>query len=257
VSKQGRRGAQGPGPERARETARQKLAEQRSAQRRRTAAVVTAIVVAVLVAATVVGIAIYHAQSTPSTRAAIPKGGTADGIVVGKPEAKATVDLYVDFLCPYCKQFEETTGPALDRFVAAGTAKVVYHPVAFLDAASAGTRYSTRASNAAACAAEEGVFPQYVRILYANQPAEGSPGLTDDQLIALGSQVGATSPAFADCVRQQRYAGWVATVTDHASKAGVTGTPTVLVNGKPAGPAGQVPTTAQVVAAVEAAAKGP
>jgi protein-disulfide isomerase len=251
VSKRGRRGAQGPGPERAREVARQKLAEQRAAQRRRTAAIVAAVVAAVLLVSAGVGIAIYNAQTKSPAHTAIPKGATAAGIVVGKPDAKVTVDVYLDFLCPVCKQFEDATGPTLARYVAAGTVKIDYHPVAFLDRLSAGTRYSTRAAAAAGCAADAGVFPKYLQLLYAHQPREGSPGLTAAELVALGRQAGATSSSFADCVEQKRYQDWVAGVTDLASKAGVNATPTVLVNGTrlPA------PTTAAVTAAVEAAAK--
>jgi protein-disulfide isomerase len=231
--------------------ARQKIAEQRAAQRRRRAAIVAAVVAVVLVVAGVVGVAVYNAQSRPAAQAAVPQGATAAGIVVGRPDATVTVDVYLDFLCPVCRQFEDTTGPTLDRYVGAGTVKVVYHPVAFLDRLSAGTRYSTRAAAAAACAADAGVFPRYVRALYAHQPAEGSPGLTDDELIALGRDAGATTPAFADCVRQKRYVAWVAGVTDAASKAGVNGTPTVLVNGRQL----TAPTPEAVTTAIEAAAK--
>jgi protein-disulfide isomerase len=250
VSRRGRRGDRGPGPEHAREVARQKLAQQRAAQRRRSTITVAAIVAVVLLVAGGIGIAVYNAQSKPAANAAVPRGGDAAGIVVGRPDAKVTVDVYLDFLCPGCRQFEDTTGPTLDRFVAAGTVKIYYHPVAFLDRLSAGTRYSTRSAAAAACAADAGVFPQYLRVLYAHQPTEGSPGHTDDELIALGRQAGATAPAFAECVRQKRYVGWVAGVTDRASKAGVDVTPTVLVDGRQL----PAPTPDALTTAVEAAA---
>jgi protein-disulfide isomerase len=237
--------------ERAREIAAKKLAEQRAAQRRRTAVLVTVVVVAVLGLAAAVGVGVYNTQHQSSGPVPVPTGGDATGVFVGKPAARVTVDLYVDFLCPHCREFEGATGPALDRFVAASTARIHYHPVAFLDGASAGTRYSTRSSAASACASDAGIFPPYARLLFANQPPEGSPGLTDDQLVALGKQAGATSAGFAGCVRSHRYEPWTAAVTEAASKANVTGTPTVLVAGAPV----QNPTTAQVVAAIEAAAK--
>jgi protein-disulfide isomerase len=240
------------GPGHARQVAAQKLAEQRASQRRRTAVLVTLVVVAVLAVAAVTGIAIYRSQSKAPAGSATPRGGTATGIVVGKAAAPAGMDLYLDFQCPACKQFEDTSGATLDRYVSAGTLKIDYHPVAFLDPYSSGTRYSTRSSAASACAADAGVFPAYVKALYANQPPEGGTGLTDDQLVALGRQVGATSADFATCVKTHRYEPWTAGVTEAASKAGVNGTPTVLVAGKPV----DVLTTANVVAAIEAAAKG-
>lgn len=191
-----------------------------------TAAVVA--IVVVLLFAGGVGYGIYRVQHG-SDNVAAPAGGSAAGITVGQPSAPATIDIYLDFQCPVCKAYEEQTGSTIDQLVTAGQAKVVYHPVAYLDRYSS-TQYSTRSSQASACAADAGVFPAYLKLLYAAQPPENSSGLPDDQLIALGRQAGA-GDAFAGCVQDQRYAGWTKSVTDAASKAGVTGTPTVQVNG--------------------------
>ena len=106
-----------------------------------------------------------------------------------------------------------------------------YHPIAILDRASNGTEYSTRAAAASAAAAEGGKFAEYHQALFANQPAEGSAGLTNAKLIELGKSVGLTDAAFADAVTDKTYEAWVTKVTDTASSRGVTGTPTVLVNG--------------------------
>ncbi|GAA2565228.1 DsbA family protein [Pseudonocardia hydrocarbonoxydans] len=93
------------------------------------------------------------------------------------------------------------------------------------------TEYSTRSSAASGCAAEEGVFPQYLELLFANQPPEGGDGLPEETLVALGEQAGA-GPGFATCVAEDRYAAWTAGLTDEASRAGVTATPTVLADGR-------------------------
>jgi len=79
---------------------------------------------------------------------------------------------------------------------------------------------------------DEWVFvAPYLTLLYANQPEENTPGLTDDRLIALGRQAGGGA-GFASCVQSGRYAPWTAEVTDQASKDGLQGTPTVKVDGK-------------------------
>ena len=187
-------------------------------------------VVAVLLFAGAVGFGIYRAQRG-SDDVVAPAGATPTGLTVGQASAPATIDIYLDFQCPVCKAFEEQAGSTIDELVAAGRAKVVYHPVAYLDRFSS-TQYSTRSSQASACAADAGVFPAYLTLLYAEQPPENSAGLPDDRLIALGRQAGA-GDAFAQCVQDDRYARWTKSVTDAASRAGVTGTPTVLVNGAP------------------------
>jgi protein-disulfide isomerase len=186
-------------------------------------------VLVVLLFAGAVGFGVYRAQHKAGTGAA-PANATASGVPVGQADAPNTVDIYLDFQCPVCRAYEQQAGATLDNLISSGTAKVVYHPVAFLDQASS-TRYSSRASAASGCAAQAGVFPRYVKLLYANQPPEGSAGLPDSQLIALGQQAGA-GPDFAGCVSANTFAGWTASLTDAASKAGINATPTVQVNGK-------------------------
>jgi hypothetical protein len=74
-----------------------------------------------------------------------------------------TVDAYIDFLCPYCKLFEETSGLLLGAMVADGSATVIYHPMGFLDGLST-TRSSSRAAAAFGCASDLGKFPNLHRI---------------------------------------------------------------------------------------------
>jgi protein-disulfide isomerase len=192
------------------------------------AVLIGAIAVIVLFAG-VVGFGVYRAAQGNADAAAPPPGATAAGVPIGRSDAPVTIDVYLDFQCPVCQAFEQQSGATLNEFVASGTARVVYHPVAFLDRMSS-TRYSSRSSAASGCAAEAGVFPQYVQLLYANQPPEGGDGLPEEQLVALGAQAGAGG-GFAECVSSDRYAGWTAALTDEASRAGINATPTVMVNG--------------------------
>jgi protein-disulfide isomerase len=236
-------------PRAARERAAKLREEQRRTERRRRAAWQSAVAVAVIVLVVGVGAGVqaYRNRSHgPTGTPANAVDGT--GFAIGNASAKATIELYEDFQCPACAGFEQAAGPALRQFADAGTARVVYRPIAFLDRAST-TRYSTRALNAAGCAAEAGVFTRMHDLLYANQPAEGTAGLTDDQLIDLGRQAGTSGGQFASCVRDLRYQAWAATVTDTASKAGVNSTPTVRVNGQTLSD----PTPANLTAAIRGA----
>ncbi|MEU5521503.1 thioredoxin domain-containing protein [Streptomyces sp. NPDC052079] len=153
-----------------------------------------------------------------------------DGIVVGAGPVQ--VDAFIDFLCPFCKQFEERSGPILDELVADEAISLVYHPMGFLDGLST-TRYSSRASAASGCASDGGHFTEYLYALFANQPPEGGPGLSDDELVQLGRAVGLADSSFAACVRQGVYLDWSSYVTATAVQRGVSGTPTVAVQGVP------------------------
>ncbi len=189
--------------------------------------VVAAVVVVVLFAGAV-GFGVYRAHQAAAV--VVPPGAVETGVPIGKADAPATVDIYLDFQCPVCKAYEQEAGATLDQLVADGAAKVVYHPVAYLDRFSS-TQYSSRSSAASGCAAAQGVFVPFAKLLYANQPPENGAGLPQQTLIDLGKQAGAMGD-FAACVTENRYARWTAAITDAASQRGVTGTPTVMVNGK-------------------------
>jgi protein-disulfide isomerase len=158
-------------------------------------------------------------------------GTTNQDVVVGKAGAPVKVVIYEDFQCPICRDFEQQSGPTLRSLVDAGTVQVAYRPIAILDRFSS-TRYSTRSLSSVGCVvdARPAAFVAYHDLLFANQPPENSAGLPDARLAALAKQAGAD---VSGCVTARRYEGWAFRVTEQASKDGVTGTPTVLVDGTP------------------------
>jgi protein-disulfide isomerase len=202
--------------------------------------------VGLLVIAGLIGWSMYAANKTTDFTRPANTNAASTGVVTGS--GPVTVDEYIDFLCPHCKAFHDQSGPTIAKLADAKKITLVTHPVAYLDAAST-NQYSTRSSAASGCAADGGKFTQYADVLFANQPAEGTAGPSDDQLIAFGSQVGLGEP-FATCVKDKRYVNWAKHVSTEAGKAGVTGTPTVMVNGKPV-----QPDAAAIVAAVAEASK--
>jgi protein-disulfide isomerase len=225
--------------------------QQRAAERRRKVTLWTTIgVVAVLIVAGLTGWVVVAGQDQGkvNTPSAAIDGGTAFKVGTGT----VTVDLYEDFMCPICHEFETQDGPTIKQLVTDNKVTVRYHPVAILDRESNGTEYSTRAAGAAAAAAEAGKFIEYHDVLYQNQPSEGSDGLTNAKLIELGKSVGLTSSSFADAINNKTYTAWAGKVTDTFSARGYTGTPTVVVAGKQLT---GVPTAAQLTQAVDAAAE--
>jgi protein-disulfide isomerase len=165
-----------------------------------------------------------------------PVAAQGDTIVTGNPQAPVTIDVYEDFMCPICGEFEKAYHQQLDQAAADGKAKVVYHPVAILDDYSVPPGYSTLAASATFCATQAGIFPRFHDSLFAAQPAERGPGRTIAQLQQLGHSLGA-GDSFTRCVQagpQPR----VATATETASRyiSGLRsdhrfGTPSVVVNG--------------------------
>jgi protein-disulfide isomerase len=217
--------------------ARQIVEQQKAAERRRKVTIWTSVaVVAVLAIAGLIGWATLSGQEqkTEAGTTETPTVAVDDGTAFAVGTGTITVDLYEDFMCPICHEFETATGSTIKQMVAAKKITVRYHPVAILDRASNGTQYSSRAAGAAAAAAMDGKFIEYHDVLYANQPEENSDGLTDAKLVELGKSVG-LGDTFAQAVTAHTYDAWATKVTDTFTSRGYTGTPTILVNGKKVG----------------------
>ncbi|MEU7589934.1 thioredoxin domain-containing protein [Micromonospora sp. NPDC049230] len=206
---------------------REQLASER---RRRRTIWVSAAAVVVLVVAGVVGWVVWSNQRSDTFTT--PPGANAAGTGIVSGGGPVTVDVYEDFICPACHRFEQTSGAALEQLVADNKAKVVYHPVAYLNRFST-TDYSTRSSAASGCAAAGGKFREYAKALFAKQPPEGSAGLSNDELIDIGAGVGLDRGSFGGCVKDGTYRTWTDHVTDEASRSKITSTPTIMVNGQP------------------------
>ncbi|SNQ50723.1 Protein-disulfide isomerase [Frankia canadensis] len=196
-------------------------------ERRRRNWIVAGVVVLALLVAGGIGFAVQNSREE-SKPVVLPAGstGTDHGIVVGKASAPVTVDMYEDFQCPACEALEKQTGSTFRGLLDEGKIKIDYHMMSFLGPES------KRAANASAAAANEGKFRQLHDVLYANQPKEHTGGFTNATLIELGAKAGLTSQAYKDAVNNGTYDGYVAKVDSDAGKAGVTGTPTVLINGR-------------------------
>jgi len=210
-------------------------------RRRRASRTTTIIAALVILAASLVGYGIFDSQRPRNF--VVPSAVTADrdGLVIG--DGPVTVDIFLDFLCPHCRDFDNATHDIIRDYLDEGRIQLVLHPLNILDRAST-TDYSTRAAAAAACASDEGRLLEFSRVLFENQPPEGGAGLSDSELIELGAQVGLVSDSFADAVTDGRYWEWVDYVTEQAAKDGVRGTPTVFVNGTPIQPSREALITA-------------
>jgi len=185
-------------------------------------------------------------QGDGTTVSAVPTAATAadaEPVPTDVSALTSTVNIavYVDYLCPYCGQFETTNGAQLASWLTAGNITLETHPISILDQSSSGSKYSTRSANAAACVAnyQPDSFLDVNTALFANQPTEGTTGLTNAELVSLVDEAGVTDEAVATCITDEEFSGWVGDATDRALDnalpntdiGALTGTPTVLVQG--------------------------
>lgn len=145
------------------------------------------------------------------------------------------VDTFIDFMCPVCNQFEQTFGAEISAMVDDGSITLAVHPISILDRTSQGTAYSTRAANAAYCVAvaDPAAPLPFLQAMFENQPAEGSRGLTNSQLLDIAAGAGVTG--IDACVNDGTYMGYVTQRTQQTPiQPGAQGiaTPTVTINGE-------------------------
>lgn len=188
------------------------------------------LVIAVVLGVTLIMLVPTLLSKQTNSNAKIPASVSADrgyGIVFnGELTGVPVIDVYEDFQCPVCAQFEAAQGDYLEALIADKKATVVYHTLSFLGPES------IAAANAAACSADEGKFLDYHKMLYLTQPKENSGAWTNASLAAAGESVGITSQKFTNCVTKGEFADWVGNVAAEGAKKNVNSTPTVFINGK-------------------------
>lgn len=165
----------------------------------------------------------------------------------GTDEPKAVLAIYEDFQCPHCRDFEKNFGPTIAKLVDSGAAAVDYNMLAILNRVNGG--YSTRASNAAYCVADENMdaFKRFHAALFAKQPEEGTGAGPDNAaLIETARQAGVTG-GVPDCINKGKYDKMVKGL---AAASNVTATPTIRLNGEDINPANPDELLAKVRAVV-------
>ncbi|NDZ94055.1 thioredoxin domain-containing protein [Streptomyces sp. SID6673] len=162
--------------------------------------------------------------------------------IIGAPSAPQTIDVFEDFMCPVCHEFEQQSGASITTAINQGTLRVRYHMLNFLDNQSSSGDYSSRAAGAAQCVGageDKEIFLKFHSALFANQPKEGGgTDLSNADLARIAGEQGA-SPATQKCVADGAKVAEAKDAADQSetqlSKAtnGQVATPTVLSGGAP------------------------
>jgi protein-disulfide isomerase len=166
-------------------------------------------------------------EPAPVSIARAPAALASDGFVLGRADAPVTIDLFEDFQCPACQTWGEGVFPSLAaNEVAAGTVRIVFHDMAFLGPESAD------AGRAAFAAAQQGRFWDMWATLYANQGRENSGAFSRVRLMAMAEGLGFDVERFATDMASSAAEASIAQSRADAAKAGVTSTPTLLIDGR-------------------------
>jgi protein-disulfide isomerase len=152
-------------------------------------------------------------------RAAVNMAGAR---TLGPSNAPVTIVEFSDYHCPFCKRAEETVAQILAQY--GDRVQLVFKdfPIDQLHPQSG------KAHEAARCAADQGKFWEYHKLLFA-----GTPQTTADQLRGVAQRAGMDLSRFEPCLMQGTHKAAVRQDVDEGAKLGVAATPTFFINGRP------------------------
>jgi protein-disulfide isomerase len=146
---------------------------------------------------------------------------------MGKPEAPVKIVIFADPQCPFCRQSALGTEVQLIQdYVQTVKASLVYRHMAFLGPAS------TRIAAAMECAGQQGGFWAFHNIVFEKQAPENSGAITDAVLSTWATNARLDATSFSRCLADGKGVQAVADDLALARKLGVTGTPTIFINGR-------------------------
>jgi protein-disulfide isomerase len=217
---------------RAAEQAARRAATRAPVQRRSRFGLVQITLIAVIAGLVLIGVAIVSNTKPPAApidviRGSAPSGIPASGLVLGKADAPVTVELFEDFQCPACLHWGTNVFPTLaSHELADGTVKVLFHGYAFLGPES------VDAAKAAWAADQQGRFWDMWATLYANQGLHENAGFfARDRLVAMADLIGLDHARFLADIDSAAAASAVSASSASAVAAGITGTPSLVING--------------------------
>ena len=177
------------------------------------------LVTAIVLALGVIAVVVWLALRPDFTPAPV---GYEDQPTLGQANAPLKVILFENFMCEYCKGFEEEVFPQLKRDYI-DTSKI---EVYYVNLAAWGSKQAELSALAGECAyrQDEAAFWQFKSDVYR---AQGSWQTLDDLLNVAGATTEVES--LRQCVKEQRYASEVQRDIDLVDKVGVQGTPSIIV----------------------------
>jgi protein-disulfide isomerase len=154
----------------------------------------------------------------------------AQGVTAGPDDAPVQILVFSDYQCPGCAHWATQIEPMIkSEFVATGKVRLTYYDFPL----GGNFKHSFVASRAARCAGDQGRFWEYHDGLMAQQQQWSYSGSTPTSyFISLASSLGVEQRQFESCLRSDAHAEVVTANRVLGETLGVTGTPTVFLNGR-------------------------
>lgn len=150
------------------------------------------------------------------------------GIPQGRPDAPVVIMEFADFQCGGCADFARFSKPLLADHIENGTVRFVWYdwPIVQIHA------NATLAARAGRCAHEQERFWPYHDVVFGKQAEWSSSQRAVNLFIDYAQLAGLDRARFSECLRSDRYQEEVSQSHELGNTLGVSGTPTLFVNGK-------------------------
>lgn len=178
----------------------------------------------------------YSMMRKPSdvvaTEAVAPTGpiGPAEGYLIGKADAPVKITEFADFECPGCGNFANVTEPDVrKRLIETGLANLTFY-----DFPLPQHKNSQAASNAAACANDQGKFWEMHDMIFANQDQWNTEATDNPKpfLQKYAERLGLNTGTWETCFNTRKHQGRIMANAAEGEKRKVNSTPTFIIGDK-------------------------
>ena len=138
---------------------------------------------------------------------------------IGREDAPITIITFADYQCPFCSRGTET----LKELVAKKGDNI---RIVLRDFPLPSHKDAKMAAEAAECADEQGKFWEYSDIMFSNQQS-----LTSENLQEYATRIGLNREQFGECLNSGKQRQEVEKDIADAKMAGISSTPSLLING--------------------------
>jgi protein-disulfide isomerase len=172
--------------------------------------------------------------------APITNNPTSEYAVMGAASAPASIEYVGSWKCPACASF--SSGFLRDlaaKYVEPGDLQIKYRNLAFLNNAPFLGSDAPAAGHAGLEVWNQNpeAYWTFHEEIFSNQPPEGKQWATADRLAAFASSAGVeNTDAIRAAINEQRYSEELQKTANWAEKIGVSGTPSLIINGDPISP---------------------
>jgi protein-disulfide isomerase len=197
--------------------------------RRLTGRLALALFTLLLLAVVVVGCTAPSPQNVAEApTAAEPADAVNDVRSKGSADAPVTIVEFSDFQCPFCSRWVDDTYPALlQQYIDTGKVRIEFRdfPLESLHPNAMAAAVASR------CAGEQGDFWGMHDLLFGRQDQWSSLADPSETFQSFAGELGLNTADFAACLTSGRFDAAIAQDLQDGQAAGISGTPSFLING--------------------------